>query len=66
MQHIENAKFKRCSTQAPNIRGILQFSTSTLSINVCGSTLVPNVRGVLQHSTSAMPNEEVVQDKRQI
>ena len=57
---------KRSPKQASNIRGMLQCSISTLSINVCSSTLVPNVRGVLQHSTSAVPNEEVVQDKRQI
>jgi len=66
MQHIHIVNQRRISTQGPNIRGILQCSTSTLSINVCSSTLVPNVRGVLPHSTSAVPNDEVVLDKRQI
>ena len=57
MQHIHIVYQRRRSTQGPNIRGILQCSTSTLSINVCSSTLVPNVRGVLQHSTLAVPKE---------
>jgi len=34
MQHIHIVNQSRISTQGPNIRGILQCSTSTMSINV--------------------------------
>jgi len=66
MQHIHIVNQRRISTQGPNIRGILQCSTSTLPINV-----------VVQHklqmkevfcNTAHMQKQmrEVVQDKRQI
>ena len=61
MQHIHIVNQRRSSTQAPNIRGALQCSTSKMLIEKRSPTQAPDIRGVLQCSTSTMSINVVVE-----
>jgi len=51
MQHIHNVNQCRSSTQAPNVRSVLQHSTFAVANERSNSRQAPNIRGVLQCST---------------
>jgi len=62
MQHIHIVNQRRSSTQGPNIRGVLQHSTSIMLNEKRSPTQAPNIRGMLQCSTSTMSINVVVQN----
>jgi len=66
MQHIHIVSECRSSTQAPNVRGVLQHNTLAVRNERSSSRQAPNIRGVLQCSTFALSIKDVVQHKGQI
>ena len=63
MQHIHNVNQCRSSTQAPNVRSVLQHSTFAVANERSSSRQAPNIRGVLQCSTFTLSIKDVVQHK---
>ena len=61
MQLMESTNNACCSTQAPNIRGVLQYIALAAPNERRTSTQAPNIRGLLQCSTSALTIKDVVQ-----
>jgi len=63
MQHIHIVNECRSSTQAPNVRGVLQHSTLAVRNERSSSRQAPNIRGMLQCSTLTLSMNVVVQHK---